>query len=148
MRVGGTFPLLYFYILVKIVYNTTERIVLLRSQFMSAADSHLHHEYQLGTPSLLRALNERTLLEYLRSHQPTSRAELARVTGLSKPTVSQALASLEEAGLVRAVGQSISSRGGRVATLYEPNPDVGYVLGVDVGRGWVRAAVANLAGRA
>ena len=113
---------------------------------MSATDSHVRHEYQPGTPSLLRALNERTLLEYLRSHEPTSRAELARVTRLSKPTVSQALASLEEAGLVRAVGKLISSRGGRVAILYEPNPDAGYVIGVDVGRGWVRAAVANLAG--
>src|SRR5205085_11384487 len=42
-------------------------------------------------------------------------------------------------------GQSISSKGGRIAILYEPNPDAGYVVGVDVGRGWVRAAVANLA---
>ena len=113
---------------------------------MSATDSHLRHEYQPGTPSMLRALNERTLLEYLRNHQPTSRAQLARATRLSKPTVSQALANLEEAGLVRAVGQSISSKGGRTAILYEPNPDAGYVIGVDVGRGWVRAAVANLAG--
>ena len=113
---------------------------------MSMTDSQLRHEYQPGTPSLLRAINERTLLEYLRSHQPTSRAQLARATGLSKPTVSQALASLEDAGLVRAVGQSIASKGGRIAILYEPNPNAGYVVGVDVGRGWVRAAVANLAG--
>jgi predicted NBD/HSP70 family sugar kinase len=94
----------------------------------------------------LRVINERMLLEYLRNHQPASRAQLARATRLSKPTVSLALASLEEAGLVRAVGQSISSKGGRIAILYEPNPDAGYVVGVDVGRGWVRAAVANLAG--
>ena len=114
---------------------------------MSTTESHLRDEYQPGTPSLLRAINERTLLEYLRSHQPTSRAQLARATGLSKPTVSQALASLEEAGLVRPVGQSISSKGGRVAILYEPNPAAGYVVGVDVGRGWVRCAVANLAGQ-
>ncbi len=95
----------------------------------------------------MRAINERSLLEYLRSHKPTSRAQLARATRLSKPTVSQALANLENAGLVRAVGQSISSKGGRIAILYEPNPDAGYVVGVDVGRGWVRAAVANLAGQ-
>src|SRR5215467_4982426 len=113
---------------------------------MSTIDRNLRHEYQPGTPSLLRTLNERTLLEYLRRHQPTSRAQPPRETGLSKPTVSQALASLENAGLVRAVGQSISSKGGRIAILYEPNPDAGYVVGVDVGRGWVRAAVANLAG--
>lgn len=114
---------------------------------MSTTDSNLRHAYQPGTPSMLRAINERTLLEYLRSHQPTSRAQLARATRLSKPTVSQALAGLENAGLVRAVGQSIASKGGRIAILYEPNPDAGYVVGVDVGRGWVRSAVANLAGQ-
>lgn len=113
---------------------------------MPATENHQHHLYQPGTPSLLRAINERALLEYLRNHKPTSRAELARVTRLSKPTVSQALAGLEQAGLVRVVGQSIPSRGGRVAILYEPNPDVGYVVGVDVGRRWIRTAVANLAG--
>jgi predicted NBD/HSP70 family sugar kinase len=113
---------------------------------MSTTDSNLRHGYQPGTPSMLRAINERTLLEYLRTHKPTSRAQLARATRLSKPTVSQALAGLEEAGLVRAVGQAISSKGGRIATLYEPDPDAGYVIGVDVGRGWVRAAVANLGG--
>ncbi len=67
---------------------------------MSMTDSNLRHEYQPGTPSLLRAINERSLLEYLRSNKPTSRAQLARATRLSKPTVSQALASLEDAGLV------------------------------------------------
>src|SRR6266700_1418116 len=121
--------------------------LLQRSCTVSAPESKLRQEYQTGTPSLLRAINERSLLEYLRSHGPTSRAQLARATGLSKPTVSQALAGLEDARLVRAVGQSISSKGGRVAILYEPNPDAGYVVGVDVGRGWVRAAIANLAGR-
>lgn len=113
---------------------------------MSTTESYPRQAYQAGTPSLLRAINERTLLEYLRGHQPTSRAQLARATRLSKPTVSLALANLEDAGLVRAVGLSVASKGGRVATLYEPNPDAGYVVGIDVGRGWVRAAVANLAG--
>lgn len=114
---------------------------------MSVTDNNLHHDYQPGTPSLLRAINERSLLEYLRCYGPTSRAQLARATGLSKPTVSQALASLENASLVRPGGQAISSKGGRVAILYEPNPEAGYVVGVDVGRGWVRIAVANLSGQ-
>jgi predicted NBD/HSP70 family sugar kinase len=114
---------------------------------MSVTDSNPSHAYQPGTPSLLKAINERSLLEYLRNHGPTSRAQLARATGLSKPTVSQALAGLETAGLVMPVGQSISNKGGRIAILYEPNPEAGYVVGIDVGRGWVRAAVADLAGR-
>jgi len=33
---------------------------------MPTTDSHLGYEYQPGTPSLLRAINERALLEYLR----------------------------------------------------------------------------------
>ena len=35
---------------------------------MSTTDSNLRQEYQPGTPSLLRALNERTLLEYARKY--------------------------------------------------------------------------------
>lgn len=114
---------------------------------MAKSESNIQQEYLLGTPSLLRAINERSLLEYLRKHGPTSRAQLARVTGLSKPTVSQALAGLEQAGLVQPMGRSMSSKGGRMAILYQPNPEAGYVVGVDVGRGWVRGAVANLAGK-
>ena len=42
-------------------------------------------------PSLIRAMNEQLLLEHIRQRGPCSRAELARVSGLSKPTVSLAL---------------------------------------------------------
>src|SRR5436309_15351384 len=100
--------------------------LLQRSCTVTVPESKLRQEYQPGTPSLLRAINERSLLEYLRNHGPTSRAQLARATGLSKPTVSQALAGLESAGRVRPVGQSISSKWGRGAMLYAPNREAGY----------------------
>lgn len=98
-----------------------------------------------GTPTLLRTLNQGALLRQLRSHGPLSRAQLARDTGLSKPTVSRALAELEAAGLVRSIGPAAPSRG-RTATLYEPDPAAGYVLGIDIGRAWIRIAAADLAG--
>jgi predicted NBD/HSP70 family sugar kinase len=98
-----------------------------------------------GTPRLLRALNERALWDHLQRQGATSRAQLARDTGLSKPTVSQALANLERAGLVRVVGAASGGRG-RQAVLYESDPTAGYVVGVDVGGSWVRCAVADLAG--
>lgn len=101
---------------------------------------------QPGTPRLLRAMNERVLLEHLRHHGPLSRAQLARETGLSKPTVSQALANLERVGLARSVGQVSPEGGGRQAVLYESDPTAGYVVGIDIGRSWVRVAVADLAG--
>jgi predicted NBD/HSP70 family sugar kinase len=98
-----------------------------------------------GTPRLLRAINERALLDHLRRGGATSRAQLARDTGLSKPTVSQALANLERAGLVRIAGE-VRQKHGRQAILYEPDPTAGYVVGLDVGRSWLRCAVADLAG--
>src|SRR3954469_12890115 len=98
-----------------------------------------------GTPRLLRAHNERAVLEHLRSAGPSSRPGLARIAGLSKPTVSQALANLESAGLVRRIGPASPSMG-RTAMLYEADPTAGHVLGVDIGRGWIRVAVADLSG--
>lgn len=99
-----------------------------------------------GTPGLLRTLNQAGLMERLRDSGPLSRAQLARDTGLSKPTVSQALAELEDAGLVRSVGLAAPSRG-RTALLYEPDPTAGYVVGIDIGRAWIRVAVADLSGQ-
>ena len=93
----------------------------------------------------LRSNNEWMLLERLRTAGPASRAQLARDTGLSKPTVSAALATLEQAGLAREAGLIAPGRG-RTAVLYEPDPTAGYVLGVDIGRGWLRIALADLAG--
>ena len=101
---------------------------------------------QGGTPRLLRAHNERTLLGHLRGAGPSSRPDLARIAGLSKPTVSQALANLESAGLVRRVGPASPSLG-RTAMLYEVDPTAGHVVGIDVGRAWIRVAAADLSGR-
>lgn len=98
-----------------------------------------------GTPSLLRAINERTVLECVRRIGPISRAQLARETALSKPTVSQALAGLQEAGLVREAGRSKGGKG-PTAILYQLNPRAGWVVGIDVGRNWVRAAIADVTG--
>ncbi len=99
-----------------------------------------------GQPRLLRAMNERQALEYVRRLGPVSRADIARASGLSKPTVSLALANLEAAGLVQSVGRSVGSKGPR-ARLFELNPSSGWVVGIDVGRRWVRAAAANIQGQ-
>jgi len=96
-------------------------------------------------PQLIRALNERLLLGHIRDLAPCSRADLARLSGLSKPTVSLALATLERAGLVRAAGQS-TGRPGRSAVLYEIRPEAGFVLGLDIGAYYIRGALADLAG--
>src|SRR5260370_13096844 len=72
-------------------------------------------------PSLIRAMNEQLLLEHIRQRGPCSRAELARVSGLSKPTVPLALDNVQRAGLVRIAGQR-TGMPGRSALLYELTP--------------------------
>jgi predicted NBD/HSP70 family sugar kinase len=96
-------------------------------------------------PSLIRAMNEQLLLEHIRQRGSCSRAELARVSGLSKPTVSLALDNVERAGLVRIAGQR-TGMPGRSARLYEIRPDAGLVLGLDIGHKYVRGAIADLSG--
>jgi predicted NBD/HSP70 family sugar kinase len=99
-----------------------------------------------ATPPLLKHLNERTVLEAIRAGAPISRAEISRRVGISKPTVSLALRSLERAGLVREAphGPDGPSYG---AVFFEPIPDAAFVLGLDLGSRFLRGAVADLAGR-
>ena len=96
-------------------------------------------------PQLIRALNELLLLGHIRELGRCSRAELARLSGLSKPTVSLALATVEQAGLVREAGHR-TGLPGRSARLYEVRPEAGFVLGLDIGAEYLRGAVADLAG--
>jgi predicted NBD/HSP70 family sugar kinase len=102
-------------------------------------------ELSAARPPLIRAMNEQLLLGHIRADGPYSRADLARISGLSKPTVSLALANLERAGLVRAAGQR-TGLPGRTALLYEIRPDAGFVLGLDIGNQYLRGAVADLTG--
>jgi predicted NBD/HSP70 family sugar kinase len=98
-----------------------------------------------ATPPLLKHLNERTVLETIRAAAPISRAEISRRVGISKPTVSLALQSLLDAGLVREARRSPDgpSYG---AVFFEPIPDAAFVLGLDLGARFLRGAVCDLAG--
>ncbi|KAB2388062.1 ROK family protein [Actinomadura montaniterrae] len=90
-------------------------------------------------------MNERAVYEQIRLLGPVSRPQLAAATGLSKPTISLALADLERVGLVKAIGRRTGGAG-RSARLYGIRPETGWVIGLDVGREWIRAALADLSG--
>jgi predicted NBD/HSP70 family sugar kinase len=98
-----------------------------------------------GTPSLLRELNDRAALELLLAEGPLTRAQLSDRTGVSKVTVSQMLARLEDRGLVMIVGEQAGGRGPNAA-LYSVVRSSAYVAGLYVESDLVSAAVADVTG--
>ncbi|MFF2651605.1 ROK family transcriptional regulator [Streptomyces sp. NPDC058045] len=98
-----------------------------------------------GTPRVLRAMNDRAALDLLVLHGPLTRARIGELTGLSKPTASQLLARLQDAGLVRATG-SERGRPGPNAVRYEVEPGAAHVAALSVGTTGISAAVADITG--
>jgi predicted NBD/HSP70 family sugar kinase len=94
---------------------------------------------------LLKRLNERTVLETIRAGAPISRAEISRRAGISKPTVSLALRSLVESGLVREAVERPDGPG-YGAVYFEPVPEAALVLGLDLGARFLRGAICDLTG--
>ena len=99
-----------------------------------------------GTPSLLRELNDRAALELLLPGERLTRAQLAEATGVSKVTVAQMLARLEDRGLVYVAGEVAGGRGPNAA-LYSVVPSAAYVAALNVDLGVVSTAVADVTGR-
>ena len=79
--------------------------------------------------TLLRRINERRLLEAIQRHGPSSRATLTRVSGLTAPTVSKAVHSLLERGLLEETAPPESALG-RPGRLVRMAADTAAVLGV------------------
>jgi predicted NBD/HSP70 family sugar kinase len=102
-----------------------------------------------GSPRVLRRLNAAAVLRAIRAAGPISRAELARVTGLSKPTVNAAVETLLEAGYLteRVAGtEPDRRRPGPRARLLSFRGEAGHVLGIDIGANKVLVVAADLAG--
>ena len=102
-----------------------------------------------GSPRLLRRLNAAAVLRTIRADGPLSRAELSRLTGLSKPTVNGAVELLLESGYLTeriASADARTRRPGPRARLLNFRGDLGHVLGIDIGANKVLEIVADLTG--
>ena len=74
-----------------------------------------------------------------------SRAEIARVTRLTRPTVSDVVVELMDEGLIEEVGHAPST-GGKRAVLLHVNEDSRCLIGLDLAREDFRGALINLHG--
>src|SRR5262249_54081234 len=81
-------------------------------------------------------------------HGPISRASLAKLSRLSKPTVSSQVETLIRRGWVTELGPGRSgSKGGKKPTLLQFNADAGRLFSVEIDADRIRIAVADLEGR-
>ena len=89
--------------------------------------------------------NEKYVLHVLRLKQRESKANLARLTGLTAAAVGGIIKSLEEKGLVENVGK-LQGDMGQPATLYALAPEGAYGIGVSVNRGDIETVIINFVG--
>lgn len=86
------------------------------------------------------------LLTLVRTGRAGTRADLVRLTGLSRGSVAARLAALTDAGLLTEAPEPTAT-GGRPAGSLRLDPDAAAVLAVAVGRSRSQVAVFDLAGR-
>lgn len=83
-------------------------------------------------PTTIRNHNRRLVLVTLEKQGRISRADLAKLTRISEPTVSGIIEDFIRKGLVRELGPG-ATVSGRKPVLLEFDPASGYVIGIDVG---------------
>lgn len=99
-----------------------------------------------ATPQQTKAHNSRLILKTIYDAGQISRADVARLTGLTRTTVSDAVAELMQDGLVAEIGQGLSA-GGKPPTLLSVVDDSRYLIGIDLADSEFRGAGINLRGK-
>lgn len=94
-----------------------------------------------------RAHNEGLVLSTIYDDGPVSRADVARLTGLTRTTVSVVVEGLLAGGLVREIGRGPST-GGKAPILLEVGEGARLLAGLDLGETAFRGAILNLRGEA
>lgn len=122
----------------------------LNSQVESGGSSRRGGRRRLRSalPSDIRRRNRQTVLRALYPHKWHSRADLAKITGLSKVSVSDVVAGLIQDGLVVEGGYKSSSRPGKPAVLVGIKADGTNVMAVDLSEaGVIRGILTDLTGK-
>ena len=99
-----------------------------------------------ATHAQTRAHNASLVLRALYDLGPISRAAIARLTGLTRTSVGELVAELEQEGLARDAGKAPST-GGKAPTLVELVDDARHVVTLDLGERTFTAALLDLRGK-
>ena len=96
---------------------------------------------------LVKQMNTALVVDVLRQFGPLSRAEVSRMTNLTKVTVSTIVRDILQRKIVREIGLgTTTSHGGRRPTLLELIPESFFAVGIDIGTTSVKVVLTNLTG--
>src|SRR5829696_8897418 len=103
-------------------------------------------EEEAGAPPSLRESNRLRVVQALQILGVTSRADVARRTGLSRSTVSSIVSGLQAEGTVvdRDAEGRAAAGGGRPPALISLDPRAGLAIGLDFGKRHLAVALADL----
>jgi len=93
--------------------------------------------------SVINAMNKRNVISIIREQGPINKAEIARLVGLSIPTIMRLTDELLEKNLIRETGKR-ESTGGKPPLLLEFTPDSHFIIGVDIGTTHIKTIVMNM----
>ncbi|MFC7393942.1 ROK family transcriptional regulator [Scopulibacillus cellulosilyticus] len=96
-----------------------------------------------GSFQLMKSLNRSLILNKIRTEGPISRAEIAKQTKLTPPTVSNIVKELIDSDIVIESNQG-ESRGGRKPTMLIINAKNFFVIGIDVSPTSIYSVITNL----
>ncbi len=102
-------------------------------------------EAPLASLDLLRQITDHHVVGQLLGADALTRAEIAQRTGISKPTISEAMRRLQQAGLVVETGQQ-SGRRGRAGTFYALRPDIGCAVALSASPDGLTAEIRGVRG--
>lgn len=106
----------------------------------------MHVNVLKATHEQTKTHNKRLVLKTIYDHSASSRADVARWTGLTRPTVSNTVTELLAEGLVEEVGQG-QSDGGKPPILLRVVDGARHLIGIDLANSEFRGAVTDLRGR-
>ena len=101
---------------------------------------------QRGTFQQMKSVNKAIILNKIRTDAPISRAQIAKETKLTPPTVSSIVKELIEQGIVSESNLG-ESQGGRKPTMLLINSSAFYIIGVDAGPEMVKCILTDLSGK-
>ncbi|MCM2996449.1 ROK family transcriptional regulator [Paenibacillus cellulositrophicus] len=94
----------------------------------------------------IRRKNRSTVFELIRKHSPLSRAEIARLTGMSPTTVSRIVSELYQQDFMHEIEQTTTGVG-RKAVMLHVNPGSVLSVGVEIDRSGIRIGIVDLDGK-